>query len=98
MAYSVDFIKSAVEYKGKGHTFKQLEEAFKISSATYYDWVKKLDTGHYDIKVKRERTRKIDKNALRQALAQKPDSFLCELAQQFNCTPSAVFYAVKNSK
>ena len=98
MAYSLDFIKSAVEYKRKGHNFKQLEEAFKISSATYYHWVKKLDTRHYDIKVKRERHRKIDKNALRQALAEKPDSFLGELAQQFNCTPSAVFYALKKLK
>ena len=98
MAYSLDFIKSAVEYKRKGHTFKQLEEAFEISSATYYDWVKKLGNGHYDIKVKRERNSKIDKNALRQAVAEKPDSFLCELAEQFNCTPSAVFYALKKLK
>jgi transposase len=64
MAYSIDFIKRAVAYKQEGHTFKQLEEAFDIPPVTYYDWVKKLDIGHFDIKVKRKRNRKIDKAAL----------------------------------
>ena len=95
MAYSIDFIKRAVEYRQEGHTFAQLREAFDIPSATYYDWEAKLNNGHFDIVVKRERHRKIDKEALIKAVAEKPDAFLKEYAEQFNCTPTAVFYALE---
>jgi transposase len=98
MAYSKDFIKRAVEYKHEGHTFKQLDEAFGISSATYYDWERKLENGHYDKIIKRERNRKINKEALKQAVKQRPDAFLKEYAEQFNCSPTAIFYALKNLK
>jgi len=95
MAYSIDFIKRAVAYKREGHTFAQLREAFDIPSATYYDWEIKLNNGHFDIIVKRERHRKIDKEALKRAVAENPDAFLKEYAEQFNCTPTAVFYALE---
>ena len=97
MAYSIDFIKRAVEYKRKGHTFKQLREVFYISSATYYDWSEKLENKfEFGAKAKRERMRKIDKKALKQAVIEKPGAFLKEYAEQFNCTPSAIYYALTN--
>jgi transposase len=95
MAYSIDFIKRAVAYKQDGHTFMELDEAFGIPSATYYDWEEKLESGHFDVKVKRERRRKIDKDKLKQAVSEKPDAFLKEYAKQFNCTPVAIFYALE---
>jgi transposase len=95
MAYSIDFIKRAVAYRQEGHTFAQLREAFDIPSATYYDWQAKLNNGHFDITVKRERRRKIDKEALIKAVAEKPDAFLKEYAEQFNCTATAVYYALE---
>ena len=96
MAYSIDFIKRAVAYKQAGHTLKQLQEAFGISAETYYDWVKKLENGHFEVKIKRERKRKIDKEELKRLSEENPDAFLWELAQHFNCTPVAVFYALEN--
>jgi transposase len=96
MAYSKDFIKRAVAYRQEGHTFEQLREAFGIPSAAYYDWEEKLNTGYYNIKIKRERRRKIDKEALKKAVAERPDAFLKEYAKQFNCTPTAVHYALEN--
>jgi transposase len=95
MAYSIDYIKRAVVYRQEGHTFKQLREAFGIPSATYYDWEEKLNSGYYEIPIKRERRRKIDKEILRQAVADNPDAFLKELAEQFGCTVPAVFYALE---
>jgi transposase len=95
MAYSIDFIKRAVSYKQEGHTFAQLREAFDIPSATFYDWENKLNNGYFDISIKRERHRKIDKEALKQAVAEKPDAFLKEYAEQFNCTPTAIHYALE---
>jgi transposase len=84
-----------VAYKLEGHTFKQLHEAFNIPSQTYYDWKEKLESGYYDVLVKRERKRKIDKAALQQAVAEKPDAFLKEYAEQFNCSVQAIFYALE---
>ena len=96
MAYSIDFIKRAVTYKQEGHTLKQLQEAFGIPSETYYDWKEKLESGfEFGVKAKGERTRKIDKQALKQAVEANPDAFLWELAGQFNCTPAAIFYALE---
>ena len=96
MAYSIDYKERAVAYKQEGHTFKQLREAFGIPSETYYDWKEKLGNGYYQTKVKQERKRKIDKEALKRAVAEKPDAYLKELAEPFNCTAAAVFYALEN--
>jgi transposase len=91
MAYSTDFRKRAVEYKQEGHTFEQLREAFGIPPETYYQWDEKFKNGYYDTKIERERSRKIDKEKLKKAVAEKPDAYLYELAQMFDCTPQAVF-------
>ena len=94
MAYSLDFIKTAVAYKQNGHSFKELDETFEISSATYYDWAEKLKNGYFHVKIKRKRRRKIDKEKLIQAVSENPDAFLKEYAELFNCTPVAIFYAL----
>jgi transposase len=96
MAYSIDFKKRAVAYKQEGHTFKQLREAFGIPPETHYDWGKKLENGYYQTKARQKRRRKIDKEALKQAVAERPDAYLKELAEPFNCTATAVFYALEN--
>jgi transposase len=95
MAYSIDFIKRAVAYKQEGHTLKQMQEAFGIPPETYYNWKEKLENGYDGVKIKRERNRKIDKEALKQSVEENPGAFLRELAEQFNCTPTAVFYALE---
>ena len=94
----MDFRKRAVAYKREGHTFKQLREAFGIPPETYYDRKKKPEDGCYDAEIKRERGRKTDKDVLRQAAALKPDAHLNELAVQFGCTGTAVFYALEKLK
>jgi transposase len=97
MAYSIDFIKRAVAYKQDGHTLEQLRDAFGIPAVTYYDWERKLESGfEFGDKAKKERNRKIDKSALINAVTENPDAFLRELAEQFNCTPTAIFYALEN--
>ena len=52
---------------------------------------KSSKTGIYGTKVFRERSRKIDKEKLKKAVEEKPDMYLYELAQMFDCTPQAVF-------
>ena len=85
----------AVEYKDEGHTFKELRETFKIPAITYYDRKRKQESGYYGEEHKFERKGKTDKRALAKAVSEKPDSYLGELAQPFNRTERAVFYALK---
>ncbi|MDR2476994.1 MAG: transposase [Treponema sp.] len=66
-----------------------------MPSETYYQWREKLASGYYQTTIKRERVRKIDKAVLRQAVADWPDAFLKEYAEQFGCTATAVFYALE---
>ena len=89
--YSIDFIRSAVAYKDEGHTFTELRNTFKIPAETYYQWKEKLAKGYTGVKVFRERKRKIDKEKLKKAVKERPDAYLYELAQQFDCSPQAVF-------
>ena len=68
MAYSMEYRIRAVEYKDEGHTFKELSEAFKISSATYYEWKNKIEKGYYEEEHTFERKGKIDKKMLTRAV------------------------------
>jgi transposase len=94
----MDYRKRAVMYKDEGHTFKELKKAFNIPAKTYYIWKKNLESGYYETKRPIERSGKIDKQALIQAVEEKPDAYLRELAEPFNCTPQAVFYMLKKLK
>jgi transposase len=97
MAYSTDYKKCAVEYKRNKHTFEETKEIFRMSRSTYYEWEKEYDAG-FPEKQKRTCKKKIDKNVLQQMVMERPDSELAELAEPFNCTPQAIFYALKRMK
>ena len=92
MAYSIDFIETAVAFKKNEHTFKELREVFGIPPETFYKWENRLESGYYDAeRPKQERNRKINKEQLKKAVAENPDAFLYELAEIFGCSPQAVF-------
>jgi len=91
MAYSIDYQNRAIAYKDEGHSFKELYEVFRIPSATYYCWKGKLNKGILGVKVKQTRRRKIDPVELRLAVEEKPDAYLRELAERFNCSVPAVY-------
>ena len=92
----MDFIQRAVAYKEKGHTLKELQETFGIPGQTYYTWKERLGSGFYNTKEKQVRSRKIDKEKLKQMVRETPDAYLHELAQPFGCTAQAVFYMLEN--
>ena len=96
--YSIDFKRRAVGYKEEGHTFKELKEAFGIPAETCYQWKERLENGYYEIKIKRERLRKIDREKLKRTVAENPGAYLYELAQPFGCTPQAVFSMLEKLK
>jgi transposase len=91
MAYSEDYRKVAIDYKQKGHSFKELKEVFMITPRTYYQWVENLETcGNVKVEIKQTRNRKIDPDALKKTIEEKPDAYLRELSKQFNCSTTAV--------
>ena len=91
MAYSTDYRKAVMSFKQAGHTFKELKDVFKITPRTYYQWAKNLATsGSVTVKIKQTRKRKIDPDALRKAIEEKPDAYLRELAKEFGCSATAV--------
>ena len=97
MAYDEKYRAQAVAFKQAGHTFKELKEVFKVCNKTYYDWVAQYEKhGTYcPPKKVQKRSCKIVTEELKRAVEEKPDAYLHELAEQFHCTPQAVFYALK---
>jgi transposase len=101
MAYDEKYRECAVAFKNRGNTFKPLKEVFKISSSTYYKWVKnKEKTGFYvePQTGKATRKRKIDPVKLKSAIEEKPDAYLRELAAKFNCSTTAIHNRCKQLK
>ena len=100
MAYDEKYRVQAVSYKDSGHTFKELKEIFKITSRTYYQWKKnKETTGYYEPpKIPKTRNRKINPEELKMAIEGKPDAYLRELAEQFNCSINSVHKRLKQLK
>lgn len=94
MAYSKDYKERAVNYKREKHTNKEVCEIFKIAKSTLYEWEKEYDAGFPD-KPKRTYEKKINKEALKKAVEERPDSELAEFAELFDCTVQAVSLALK---
>jgi transposase len=93
MAYDEKFRERAVAYKDSGHTFEELKEAFGITAHSYYQWKtnKEQSAFYAPKKEKATRKRKINPETLKDTVAKKPDSYLWELAAQFNCSTTAIY-------
>lgn len=89
MAYSKDYREAAIAFKESGRTFRELNEVFKITPRTYYQWVEQKGK-RSDDKVKQTRKRKIDSDKLKKAVEEKPDAYLRELSKMFDCSTTAV--------
>jgi transposase len=99
MAYSMDFRKRAVEYMEEGHTVAQLKEAFGIFASTLNSWRKLMkETGSLQPRSIPGRPPTIDLESLKRAVEEKPDAYLRELAEPYNCSTTAVFNALRKHK
>lgn len=97
MAYDEQYRAKAVAFKQAGYTFKELKETFGVCNRAYYDWLALYEKhGVYCPKTEKcTRKCKIVTEELKQAVERKPDAYLHELAELFDCTPSAVYHALK---
>jgi len=103
----MEFRRKAVEYRQNGHSFRDLRKEFGISPQTFYNWEERLASDFYDSKRPQNQPanpatngpgnyiRKIDTEKLRQAIADRPDIFLSELAQMFGCSRQGIHHMMK---
>jgi transposase len=92
--HSRDFQECCLNYKREGHSIEEVMEIFKVGKTTIYNWEKESQAG-FPEKPPRTCEKKINKEALRKAVEEKPDSELAELAKLFNCSAVAVHKALK---
>ena len=97
MGYSRDFKELVLKYRRDGHTIEETSEFSGIAPSTYYEWEKEEKLG-FPEKEKRSYEKKIRKEELKKAVEERPDSYLRELAEPFNCSPTAVHKALAAMK
>ena len=95
MAYSRDRKELTLKYRREGHSVEEACKFSGIARCTYYEWEKAEKDG-FPVKKKRSYEKKINKEMLKKAVEEKPDSYLRELAQPFGCTPQAVHKALES--
>ena len=96
MAYSTDLREKALDYYGQCNNISQVASAYGISRHTLYRWIRlKEQTGSLKHRVTGQNAAKLDMFKLAQYVEQHPDAYLYEIAREFDCTASAVLYALR---
>lgn len=99
MAYDLKTREQVLKYLGKGHTIQQAHEEFEIGTTTIKEWIKlQKETGSLEKRPLERTAPKLCPNRLKAYIIEYPDKYLCEIAEVFNCTRQAVFYALKRLK
>ena len=99
IAYDEKYKKRTLEYWHEGHTLKQTHEVFHVSVTIMYEWDRQLrEEGCFIKRAIKRPFKKIDPEKLKEYVAAHPDAYLSEIAEVFNCWPSAVSKALKNLK
>lgn len=99
MAYDIKFKQRVLEYREEGHTFKDTCKTFKISETSLIKWMEKEKEGKLEeVKVRIRKPKKICPQKLVEYINKKPDAYLIEIAQEFNCSTTAVIKALKKLK
>jgi len=87
-----------MEYRAT-HSIRKTAEIFGVSVSAIQDWEKiQQETGKLDKKPLERKWRKIDPEKLRAYIAERPDAFLEEIAEAFECSGEAIRLALKKLK
>jgi transposase len=94
--YSNDLRERVLRYYDRGFSQVEVCEVFEISRATLNNWLQKRRAGDYGrCEVRCKRHHKIDGEALRCYIEQHPDSYLREIALQFNVSDVGILKACR---
>ena len=99
MAYSYDLRTKALDYIEKGGSKVQASKIFGLTVQTLLNWVKRKKRGNLaPNKTRTRNSQKIDSEKLKTYIEKHPDSYLREIAEEFQVTFTAIFYACKRLK
>ena len=99
MAYDVKLREKVMSYLSKGHSVREAHEVFEVGTTTIKEWKKlKAETGKLEKRALARNPKKICPDLLKAYVTSNPDSYQEEIAKVFNCTQSAVSYALKRLK
>ena len=94
--YDKKYRQRTIEYRQEGHTLEETSRVFKVSISTIRDWIKlHQETGGYEKRPLNRSFKKIDPVRLESYVAEHPDAYLVEIAEEFGCVESAVRKALK---
>lgn len=95
--YDVKWREKVVKFVlHQGRTMKEASRVFELGYETVRNWVKRYQaTGKLEGEVKPVKPYKLDWEALKPDVAEHPDSYLEERAQQFGVSISTIWYALK---
>ena len=89
MSYSEDLRERVVKFVEEGGSKAKASRQFNVSRWCVYDWL-----GRKDLKAKKtgpKKPRKLNLEALRNLVSEKPDAYLEELAQTLNVGKTTVW-------
>ena len=96
MSYPIIFRKRTIEYRKSGHTLKETCKVFKVSISAIEEWEKKLkESGNLENKALNRPHKKIAPEQLRAYVEEHPDAYQREMAEEFNCSVTAIQKALK---
>ena len=96
MAYSTDLREKVLDYYGQCNNISQVASVYGVSRHTLYRWIHlREQTGSLKHRVKGQNAAKLNMSKLAQYVQQHPDAYLYESACEFDCTASAVLYALR---
>lgn len=96
MVYPVALRQKALDYYQECKNLSQVSRVFGISLSALKQWVKLQEqTGSLEHRVKGGNATKVDKEKLRQYLAEHPDAYQYEIAEHLGCTAVNVCYLLK---
>ena len=96
MAYDAKYRSQVLKYIGKGHTIQEAHEVFEVGTTTIKEWKKlEKETGKLEKRPLERKAPKLCPDQLKAYIKENPDSYQDEIAKVFNCTQSAVSYALK---
>ena len=96
MSYPTIFRKRTIEYRQSGHTLKETSKAFKVSISAIEEWEKKIkEIGNLENKALNRPHKKIDPEKLRAYVEEHPDAYQREMAEEFDCSVTAIQKALK---
>lgn len=93
MTYSHDLRKRVLAYVATGISKSDAAKTFGVCRKTIWNWIRREEEGCLSAKKRSSLPRKIDDTKLLQYIHDNPDAYLREIAEEFEVTIPAIFYA-----